>query len=158
MKGIKKLELEAQKYRRLRKVFRVLEAVSIAALIIVFVYCAGDPLLDIIGCLAAVVIIPESFLAVSRSTLKASIRDEKLICERELEFYSAIKTECEKFRNEFISMGSEKFISDECNELVWKEEMGIGWLSTKIKEFESKCNEAKEITEKLESIKGLVTF
>ena len=158
MKGINKLELEAQKYRRLRKVFRVLEAVSIAALIIVFVYCASNPLLSIIGCLAAVVIVPESFLTANRSTLKASIRDEKLICERELEFYSAIKTECEKFRNEFISMGSEKFISDECNELVWKEEMGIGWLSTKIKEFESKYNEAQEITEKLESIKGLVTF
>ena len=158
MERIKKLELGARKYRRLRKVFRVLEAVSIAALIIVFVYCAGDPLLDIIGCLAAVVIIPESFLAVSRSTLKASIRDEKLLCERDLKFYSWIKGEFEKFRNDFISMGSKTFISDEGKEMVWKEEMGTGWLSTKIKDFESKCSEAKETTENLESIKGLVTF
>lgn len=158
MERIEKLELEAQKYHRLRMIFRAFEAIAIVALIIVFVYCAGDPFLDIIGCLAAVVIAPESFLALNRSTLKASIRDEKLICERDLSFYSAIKTECEKLRNEFISKGSKKFISDECKELVWKEEMGIGWLSTKIKEFEYKCNEAKRITETLESIKELVTF
>ena len=158
MERIEKLELEAQKYRRLRKVFRVLEAVSIAALIIVFVYCAGDSLFTIIGCLAAVVIVPESFLAARRSIIRMSIRVEKLISEQDFRFNSVMKSECEVFRNEFISMGSEKFISDECNELVWKEEMGIGWLSTKLKEFESRCKEAKQTIERLESIKRLVIF
>ena len=158
MKRIEKLKLEVRKYRRLRRIFRAVEAVSIAALIIVFVYCAGDSLLSTIGCLAAVVIIPESLLAIGRSTLKASIRTEKLMCERELESYNIMKAEYEKIRDEFISKGLEKSVPDECKELVRKEEMGIGWLSLKVKNFESKCKEEKQIIENLESIKRLVIF
>ena len=97
MERVENLELGVQKYRRLRMVFRAFEAVAVAALIIVFVYCAGNPLLDIIGWLAAVLIIPESFLAVSRSTLKASIRDEKMLLERDLEWYSWLKGEAGRF-------------------------------------------------------------
>ena len=130
---IKKLELKAQKYRRLRKVFRVLEAVTIAALIIVFMYCASNPLLDIIGCLAAVVIVPESFLAVSRSTLKTSIKNEKMICEQDFECLS----------NYLYSVTKEE-----------EEKMGIEWSSQQMKMID----EIKEFIEKLESIKGLVTF
>lgn len=158
MERIKKLELDVQKYRRLRKIFRAFEAVAIAALIVVFVYCAGDSLLTITGCLAAVVIIPESLLAIGRSTLKASIRTEKLMCERELESYNIMKAEYEKIRDEFISKGLEKSVPDECKELVWKEEMDIGWLSLRMKNFESKCKEEKQIIENLESIKRLVIF
>lgn len=156
MERIEKLEIEIRKYRRLRMIFRTLEAVSIAALIIVFVYSASNSLLDIIGCLAAALIVPESFLAVLRYVIKTSIRDEKLICERELEFYSAMRTECEEIRNDFISKGSENFISDEAKQLVWKEEIGIGWLSNKLKEFETRCKEAEKIIKDLAFMKRLV--
>jgi hypothetical protein len=154
MERVKKLELGVRKYRRLRMVFRAFEAVAIAALIIVFVYCAGDPLLDIIGCLAAVVIIPESFLAVSRSTLKASIRDEKMLLERDLEWYSWLKGEAGRSRDELLALGSKDCETEECREVIQKEEMGTGWLSQQMKKYD----ETKEAIEKLESIKGLVTF
>ncbi len=154
MERVEKLELGVRKYRRLRTVFRAFEAVAIAALIIVFVYCAGDPLLDIIGCLAAVVIIPESFLAVSRSTLKTSIRDEKMLLERDLEWYSWLKDEAGRFRDELIALGSKDCRTEECREVIQKEEMGTGWLSQQMKKYD----ETKEAIEKLESIKGLVTF
>ena len=154
MERIEKLKLEALKYRRLRKVFRVLEAVAIVALIIVFVYCAGDALLGIIGCLAAVVIVPESFLTANRSTLKTSIRDEKMLLERDLEWYSWLKDEAGRFRDELIALGSKDCRTEECREVIQKEEMEIGWLSQQMKKYD----ETKEAIEKLESIKGLVTF
>ena len=154
MKKIEKLELNARKYRRLRMIFRAFEAISIAALMIVFLYCAGDPLLDIIGCLAAVVIVPESFLAVSRSTLKTSIRNEMMLLERDLEWYSWLKGEAGRFRDELIALGSKDCSTEKYREIIQKEEMETGWLSQQMKKYD----ETKEAIEKLESIKGLVSF
>ena len=154
MERVENLELGVRKYRRLRMVFRAFEAVAIAALIIVFVYCAGDALLGIIGCLAAVVIVPESFLTANRSTLKTSIRDEKMLLERDLEWYSWLKDEAGRFRDELIALGSKDCRTEECREVIQKEEMGIGWLSQQMKKYD----ETKEAIEKLESIKGLVMF
>ena len=154
MERVENLELGVRKYRRLRMVFRAFEAVAVAALIIVFVYFAGDPLLDIIGCLAAVVIVPESFLAANRGILRASIRDEKMLLERDLEWYSFLKGEAGRFRDELIALGSKDCKTEECREVIQKEEMGTGWLSQQMKKYD----ETKEAIEKLESIKGLVTF
>ena len=154
MEKIEKLELNARKYRRLRMIFRAFEAVSIAALMIVFLYCAGDPLLDIIGCLAAVVIVPESFLAVSRNTLKTSIRNEMMLLERDLEWYSWLKGEAGRFRDELIALDSKDCSTEKYREIIQKEEMETGWLSQQMKKYD----ETKEAIEKLESIKGLVSF
>jgi hypothetical protein len=159
MKVMKNLELELQKYLRLRKIFSVFEFVCLAALFIVFLYSGSDNVIEIFGCVAAVLIVPESFLLVRRNVIKSTIRDKVLLTKRDLEFYSDMKLECEKIKNEFLTQGSKKFISDECKQLVWKEEMGIGWLSIKINEFEKKCDEARQILENLESIKKrLVIF
>ena len=86
------------------------------------------------------------------------IKDENLIAKKEIEFYSWIKSEFEKMRDEFISQGSMKFVSDECKKLVWKEEMGTGWLSVKVYESESKCDDARQTIEQLKSLKRLVIF
>jgi len=159
MEVMKNLELELQKYLRLRKIFSVFEFVCLAALFIVFLYSGSDKVTEIFGCVAAVLIVPESFLLVRRNVIKSTIRDKVLLTKRDLEFYSDMKLECKKIKNEFLTQDSKKFISDECKQLVWKEEMGIGWLSIKINEFEKKCDEAKQIMENLESIKKrLVIF
>jgi len=159
MEVMKNLELELQKYLRLRKIFSVFEFVCLAALFIVFLYSGSDKVTEIFGCVAAVLIVPKSFLLVRRNVIKSTIRDKVLLTKRDLEFYSDMKLECEKIKNEFLTQGSKKFISDECKQLVWKEEMGIGWLSTKIKEFEKKCDKAQQIMKSLESIKKrLVIF
>ena len=158
MEVIKKLELELQKYLRLRKVFHMFEFICLAAIFIVFLYSGSDKVTEIFGCIAAVLIVPESFLLVRRNVIKSTIRDKVLLTKRDLEFYSDMKLECEKIKNEFLTQGSKKFISDECKQLVWKEEMGIGWLSIKINEFKKKCDEAKQIMENLESIKKRLVF
>ena len=159
MEVIKKLELELQKYLRLRKVSHMFEFVWLAALFIVFLYSGGDNPLKILGCVVAVLIVPESFLLICRIRIRSSIKDRNLLANANLRFYMEMKTDFEEIRNDFITQGSKKIISDECKQLVWKEEMGIGWLSTKIKEFEKKCDEAQQIMKSLESIKKrLVIF
>lgn len=159
MEEIKELELEIQKYLRLRKIFHMFEFVCLAAIFIVFLYSGGDNAIEIFGCVASVVIVPESFLLVRRFEIKLSIKSRKHLANIDSDFYIGMKTEFEKIRNDFIFQSSENFISDECKQLVWKEEMGIGWLSTKIKEFEEKCDEAQQIMKSLESIKKrLVIF
>ncbi len=153
------MKSKIREYLCLRKIFSVLEFVCLAALFIVFVYSGGDNAVEILVCVVAVLIIPESFLSIHRNAIKSTIRDKVLLTKRDLEFYSDMKLECEKIKNEFLAQGSKKFISDECKQLVWKEEMGIGWLSIKINEFEKKCDEARQILENLESIKKrLVIF
>ena len=159
MEVIEKLELELQKYLRLRRIFHMFEFVCLAAIFIVFLYSGGDKIGEIVGCVAAVLIVPESFLLVRRSEVKVSIRDENLLANRNLDFYTGMKVEFEKMKNEIISLGADKSDVEEIKQLIWKEEMGIGWLSTKIKEFEKRCDEAQQIMKSLESIKKrLVIF
>jgi hypothetical protein len=158
MEIIEKLKLDVRKYLHLRKIFRTIEFVCLAALFIVFLFSGGTDLIEIIGCFAAVSITLESLLAVQRNGIEITIRNGNLIANDDLEFYSKMKTEFEKFRQEFISKGSEKFISDGCQLLVIKEETGTGWLSMKIKEFEDKCNKAEQMIKNLKSIKRLVVF
>ena len=159
MEVIKKLELELQKYLRLRKVFHMFEFVCLAALFIVFLYSGGDKIGEIIGCVAAVLIIPESFLSVRRSEVKASIKNENLLANAELDFCAKMKAEFEKIKGEIISLGTHESDAEEFKQLIWKEEMGTGWLSTKIKEFEKECDKAQQIMKDLESIKKrLVIF
>lgn len=159
MEVIKKLELELQKYLRLRKVFHMFEFVCLAAIFIVFLYSGFDKVAEIFGCVAAVLIVPESFLSVRRSEIKASIRRNDLLANSNLGFYTGMKTEFKKIKNEIISLGPGKSDNKKFNQLIWKEEIGIGWLSTKLKEFEKECDEAKQIIESLESIKKrLVIF
>jgi hypothetical protein len=159
MEVIKKLELELQKYLRLRKVFHMFEFVCLAAIFIVFLFSGGGDVAEIFGFVAAVMIVPESFLSVRRSEIKASIKNENLLANAELDFCSKMKAEFEKIKDEIISLGTHESDAEEFKQLIWKEEMGIGWLSTKIKEFEKRCNEAKQIMKSLESIKKrLVIF
>jgi len=159
MEVIEKLKLKLQEYLRSRKIFRAIEFAYLAVLLIVFLFSGSGNLTGIIGCFAAVLIVLESLLAAHRNVIKIMIRDGDLVAKNDLEFYSKMKTEFEIFRKEFISKGSEKFVSDGCQLLVMKEEVGSGWLSTKIKEFEKRCNEAQQIIESLESIKKrLVIF
>lgn len=135
------------------------EFVCLAALFIVFVYSGCDNTIEILGCVVAVLIIPESFLLICRIGIRSSIKDRNLLANANLRFYMEMKADFEEIRNDFITQGSKKIISDKCKQLVWKEEMGIGWLSTKIKEFGEKCDEAEQIIKKLESIKKrLVIF
>jgi len=159
MEVIKKLELELQKYLRLRRIFHMFEFVCLAAIFIVFLYSGGDKIGEIIGCVAAVLIIPESFLSVRRSEVKASIKNENLLANAELDFCAKMKAEFEKIKGEIISLGIHESDAEEFKQLIWKEEMGTGWLSTKIKEFEKECDKAQQIMKDLESIKKrLVIF
>ena len=159
MEVIKKLELELQKYLRLRKVFYMFEFVCLAAIFIVFLFSGGGDVAEIFGCVAAVMIVPESFLSVRRSELKASIKNGNLLANAELGFYTKMKAEFEKIKGEIISLGTHESDAEEFKQLIWKEEMGTGWLSTKIKEFEKECDKAQQIMRDLESIKKrLVIF
>ena len=159
MNLVKDLELKLQKYLYLRKIFHMFEFICLAAIFIVFLYSGGDNVTEIFGCVAAVMIVPESFLLTRRTLLKTSIKDRKLLANSELDFYTKMEAGFEKIRNDFIIQGSKKFVSDEYKQLIWEEKMGLGWLSTKIKECKEKCDEAKQIMENLESIKKrLVIF
>ena len=159
MEVIENLELELQKYLRLRRIFHMFEFVCLAAIFIVFLYSGGDKIGEILGCVAAVLIIPESFLSVRRSEVKASIKNENLLANAELDFCAKMKAEFEKIKGEIISLGIHESDAEEFKQLIWKEEMGTGWLSTKIKEFEKECDKAQQIMKDLESIKKrLVIF
>ena len=157
MKRIESLKLNVEKYLRAIKIFRIGEAIVSLIVVVLFIkFCENIPYV-FIG-VAAVVIPVESFLAATRSEINIRIENEHLIVEKELGFYSEMKSEFEKFKNEFILKGSKDYISEECQELVWKEEMGIGWLSLKIKELETKCDEAQQNMKQLSSLKRLVIF
>ena len=159
MNDFERLNSDAKKYLRLRKIFSMFEFVCLAALFIVFLYSGGDKAIELFGCVAAVVIVPESFLSVRRSEVKASIRNENLLANADLAHYSEMKTEFENIKAEIIALGADKSDTEELKQLIWKEEMGTGWLSTKIKEFEKRCDEAQQIMKSLESIKKrLVIF
>ena len=159
MEVIEKLELELQKYLRLRRIFHMFEFVCLAAIFIVFLFSGGGNIAEIFGCVAAVMIVPESFLSVRRSEVKASIRNENLLANADLAHYSEMKTEFENIKAEIIALGADKSDTEELKQLIWKEEMGTGWLSTKIKEFEKKCDKAQQIMKSLGSIKKrLVIF
>jgi len=69
-----------------------------------------------------------------------------------------MKAEFEDVRNDFITRGTAKFVSEDVRQLIWKEKRGTGWLSTKVKEFESKCEEARQSIDELKSLKRLVIF
>jgi septal ring factor EnvC (AmiA/AmiB activator) len=159
MEILKNFELDFQKYLRLRKVLRSIELVCLAGLLIVFLYSGFDKVAEIFGCVAAVLIVPELYLTVYRCGLKDTIKKYKLLAEKHIKFYSGMKTEFEKMKNEIISLGKDKSDTEELNQLIQKEKKGTGWLSTKIKEFEKECNEAKQAIKSLESIKKrLVIF
>ena len=159
MEVIEKLELELQKYLRLRKIFHMFEFVCLVALFIVFLYSGGDRVFEIFGCVAAVVIVPESFLFVHRNEIKSIIKNEKLLASTEFDFYTGMQTEFSKMKNEIISLRTDKSDAEEVKQLIQREKVGTGWLSTKIKEFEKECDKAQQIMKSLESIKKrLVIF
>lgn len=159
MEILKNFELDFQKYLRLRKVLRSIELVCLAGLLILFLCSGNNKISDIFSCVAAVLIIPESYLAVYRCGLKETIKKYKLLAEKHIKFYSGMRTEFEKMKNEIISLGKDKSDTEEFNQLIRKEKMNTGWLSTKIKEFEKECNDAQQTIESLESIKKrLVIF
>ena len=159
MEVIEKLELELQKYLRLRKIFYMFEFVCLLALFIMLLFSDDNKAGEIFGYVAAVLIVPESFLFVRRSEVKASIKNENLLANAELNFCSKMKAEFEKIKGDIISLGKGKSNTEKSNQLIWKEEMGMGWLSTKIKGFEKRCDEAQQIMKNLESIKErLVIF
>jgi len=151
MEVIEKLELELQKYLRLRRIFHVFEFICLAAIFIVFLFSGGGNVAEIFGCIAAVMIIPESFLSVRRSEIKTSIKNEKILADAELKSCTERKADFEKIKSEIISLSTDK--SDTEEQFVQKKTIGTEWLSTKINEFEEKCDEAKQIMESLESIK-----
>lgn len=159
MEVIEKLELELQKYLRLRRIFHMFEFVCLAAIFIVFLFSGGGNVAEIFGCIAAVMIIPESFLSVRRSEIKTSIKNEKMLANAELKSCTERKADFEKIKSEIISLGTHKSSAEEFKQFILKETIGTVWLSTKINEFEEKCDEAKQIMESLESIKKrLVIF
>ena len=96
MEVIEKLELELQKYLRLRRIFHMFEFICLAAIFIVFLFSGGCDVAEIFGCVAAVMIVPESFLSVRRSEIKASIKNENLLANAELDFCTKMKAEFEK--------------------------------------------------------------
>lgn len=154
----KVLKSKIRKYIFQRKVFRAIEALASITLVIMLI-SLGEKLGNVVLCLLEVLLVPEAFLLVHRSEIRFLIRNKKKIAKKDFEFYSSMKSEYEQMKDELISLGSKKIISDECRQLVWKEEMGIGWLSTKIKEFQKKCDETEQIIKNLESIKKrLVIF
>lgn len=159
MEVIEKLELELQKYLRLRRIFHMFEFVCLAAIFIVFLFSGVDKVFEISCCVVAVLIVPESFLLLRRSEFKIFIRNEKLLVNTELKFYTWMKTEFEKIKGDIISLGTHKSDAEEFKQIVQRETMGTGWLSTKIKEFEKECDKAQQIMKSLESIKKrLVVF
>lgn len=158
MKRLKKFESDFQKYLRLRKVLRIIEAIALLV-VISFLLVSGDGIKGIIACSCAILIVPESFLAVYRSGLKGAIKNHILLAEEDIKFYSEMKSEFEKMKAEIIALGKNKSDTEELKQLIWKEEMGTGWLSIKIKKFGKECNEAQQIIEYLEPIrKRLVIF
>ena len=158
MNNLEKLNCDVQKYLRLRKIFRAVEtSVSLIAIIILLNF--DTDYRNIFVCVATILIVPESFLSVKRNEIKTSIKDEKLKANTELDLFSKMKSEFKNMKNDFITQGSKKSVSDECKQLVWKEEMGICWLSTKINEFEKECDKAQQVLENLKSIEErLVIF
>ena len=158
MERINFLKSKIREYFRLRKVFRTGEVVT-SLIVILLLFAFGETFGNIFACVLGVLLVSEAFLLIRRSDIKLLIRDETLVEKKELEFYSWMKAEFEDVRNDFLTRGTARFVSEDVRQLVWKEEMGIGWLSIKINEFEKKCDEARQIMKSLESIKKrLVIF
>jgi hypothetical protein len=157
MERINFLKSKIREYLRLRKVFRTGEVVT--SLIVIFLLFAfGETFGNIVVCVLGVLLVSETFLLIRRSDIKLLIRDETLVEKKELEFYSWMKTEFEDVMNDFITRGTARFVSEDVRQLIWKEKMETGWLSTKVKEFESKCEEARQSIDELKSLKRLVIF
>lgn len=157
MERINFLKSKIREYFRLRKVFRTGEVVT-SLIVILLLFAFGETFGNIFACVLGVLIVSEAFLLIRRSDIKLLIRDETLVEKKELEFHSWMKAEFEDVRNDFITRGTAKFVSEDVRQLIWKEKKGTGWLSTKVKEFESKCEEARQSIDELKSLKRLVIF
>ena len=97
MERLKKFESDFQKYLRLRKVLRIIEAIALLV-VISFLLVSGDGIKGIIACSCAILLVPESFLAVYRSGLKGAIKNHILLAEEDIKFYSEMKSEFEKMK------------------------------------------------------------
>ena len=136
--------------------FLLMTVTSLIVILLLFAF--GETFGNIFACVLGVLLVSEAFLLIRRSDIKLLIRDETLVEKKELEFYSWMKAEFEDVRNDFITRGTTKFVSEDVRQLIWKEKKGTGWLSTKVKEFESKCEEARQSIDELKSIIRLVIF
>lgn len=158
MNVVENLKPDVQKYLLLRKIFRTIEILCLAALFIVLLYSGGKDYAEIIGCLAVVIIVLEAFLATQRWTLKTSIRCAKLLEEKDLDFYSKQKAEAEKLKEDLISRESNPSLEFESLKFLQKVKSGDDWLSSRIRYFKFLCGELEKNLKQLNDLERLVNY
>jgi predicted nucleotidyltransferase len=158
MNVVENLKPDVQKYLRLRKVFRTIEILCLAALFIVLLYSDGENLTEIIICVAVVVIIPEAFLAIQRLGVKTSIKYARLLEETDLDFYSKQKDEAEKIKEELVSQETNPSLTVESLKIIEREKLNSGWVSNRIKYYKFLCDNLQETLEQLNKMKRLVNY
>ena len=87
MEIMKKLELELQKYLRLRKTLRLIELICLVALLITFQFSNELGVFEFICFFFATFAIPESILAIKRSNIKLDINNEDIVAKTEIKIY-----------------------------------------------------------------------
>jgi hypothetical protein len=158
MNVVENLKPDVQKYLRLRKVFRTIEILCLAALFIVLLYSDGENLTEIIICVAVVVIIPEAFLAIQRLGVKTSIKYARLLEETDLDFYSKQKDEAEKIKEELVSQETNPSLTVESLKIIEREKLNSGWVSNRIKYYKFLCDNLQGTLEQLNKMKRLVNY
>ena len=158
MNVVENLKPDVQKYLRLRKVLRTIEFVCFVALLVVLAFSDIKDFVEIISCMAVVVIIPEAFLAIQRWTVETSIRCAKLLVEKDLNFYSKQKAEAEKLEEDLISRESDPNLTAESLEFLQEVKFGDDWLSGRIRYFKFLCDELEKNLKLINDLKGLVNY
>ena len=151
------LDLDARKYLRLRKVLRTFKFVCLIALFVLVFFDRKD-FVEIIGCMAVVVIVPEAFLAIQRWEIKAFIRHAKLQEDENLTLYSKLKTDAEELRDELLSRESDPNLPAESLKFLQKVRSGDDWLSGRIRYFKSLSDEFEKNLKQLNDLERLVVL
>ena len=144
MNDFERLNCDVQKYLRLRKIFRAVET-SVSLIVVIILLIFDTEYRDIFACVAAILIIPESFLAVKRSIIKNGINNHSQSAINFIRFYFSQKNKCEEYREDVIRQGN-------------KDSKLYENISNNIEDLRERINEASKFVENLKPLKRLVRY
>ena len=144
MNDFERLNSDAKKYLRLRKIFRALET-SVSLIVIIILLVFDTDYRDIFACVAAILIIPESILAVKRSIIKNGINNHSQNALNYIRFCFSQKNKCEEYREAVINQGNK-------DSKLYKD------ISLNIEDLGKRISEASKFIEDLKPLRRLVRY
>jgi hypothetical protein len=158
MEDFKSLKQLIQSYLRLRKIMRIFEGICLLAVLFVYLNSRDRNLVEFIGCAFAIIIVLESFLAIQRWKVKASINGRKDAEENWSDHFSKQKEETEKMKNELISHESDSSLNKKSLDIIQKEKHNSGWMTFRIEHCKFMCSKSMQVIDQLNELKRLVIF